>query len=288
MQNHDSDDRARSKLKRNDLDFWNLGLWGVVLVSSPGWHWLAHLGVLPLSDAQILALRLACLAAACLSARYRRFSAVYGTLLLTEALALPVLQWQGSIRSFAGRLFSQEATYLAMAVIVAWVAITLAGGRRRAYVALGVPNALVEPELRVLGRSLRWPLVASGVAVASAACVLAVLLRRTVPPWSSSLFLTALGLAAINALVEELIYRAALISSLEQDFGADTAILASACTFGLMHWNGTPPGIAGVLLTAAFGVLAGRAMRDSRGLFWPWLMHFVPDVVILYWLGAAA
>lgn len=54
-----------------------------------------------------------------------------------------------------------------------------------------------------------------------------------------------------------------------------------AVFFGMAHYlYGTPAGVVGFLMTAFLGWLLAKSMLETRGLFWPWFIHFVPDVVI--------
>ena len=51
--------------------------------------------------------------------------------------------------------------------------------------------------------------------------------------------------------------------------------------FGIAHWlYGSPSGLAGFLMTGFLAWVMGKAMLETRGLAWPWLIHFLPDVVI--------
>ena len=102
------------------------------------------------------------------------------------------------------------------------------------------------------------------------------------------LLLWAPVLAMINSLVEELVARNSLLSALEPHFGARQAIFASAVIFGIGHWNSLPSGALGVLMTSALGYFAAKAMIETRGMFWSWFMHVVPDCVIFYYWGIGA
>ena len=44
-----------------------------------------------------------------------------------------------------------------------------------------------------------------------------------------------------------------MVGAVQPNFGARHAILVSAFTFGIGHWNGLPAGAAGVLMTFALG-----------------------------------
>ncbi len=90
-----------------------------------------------------------------------------------------------------------------------------------------------------------------------------------------------LAYAAVNAFNEELYFRATLLSTLPQVIGKNHALLISATFFGLAHYlYGSPPGIVGFLMTGFLAFLLGKAMLETKGFFWAWFIHFLPDVVI--------
>lgn len=93
----------------------------------------------------------------------------------------------------------------------------------------------------------------------------------------------ALLLAAINAFTEEAYYRCSLLSTLHETIGKAQTLLLMAVFFGLGHWlYGSPPGFIGFLMVGFLAWLLGKAMLETRGFLWPWLIHFVPDAVIFF------
>jgi membrane protease YdiL (CAAX protease family) len=87
--------------------------------------------------------------------------------------------------------------------------------------------------------------------------------------------------AAVNAFNEEIYFRATLLSTLPQIVGKDHALLINAAFFGLAHYlYGSPPGLVGFLMTGFLAWLIGKSMLETKGLFWAWFIHFLPDVVI--------
>jgi membrane protease YdiL (CAAX protease family) len=93
----------------------------------------------------------------------------------------------------------------------------------------------------------------------------------------------AILLAGLNAFAEETYYRAAMLSMLTGAVGRTQALLLSCVFFGLAHWlYGSPPGLVGFALTAFLAFLLGKSMLETRGMFWAWIMHFVPDVFIFF------
>jgi len=104
------------------------------------------------------------------------------------------------------------------------------------------------------------------------------LLLKTLP-----LLPVCLIYAAINAFNEELYFRASMLSTLNGVIGKEQALLISAVFFGLAHWlYGSPPGPVGFAMTGFLAWIIGRSMLETKGFLWPWLIHFLPDVVIFY------
>lgn len=94
----------------------------------------------------------------------------------------------------------------------------------------------------------------------------------------------ALLIAAMNAFNEEFTLRAAPLSELEPGIGKLQGLLITSLYFGLGHFYGIPDGIIGVALAAFLGYFLGKSMLETKGFFWAWLIHFLPDVFIFYFL----
>ncbi len=93
----------------------------------------------------------------------------------------------------------------------------------------------------------------------------------------------AILFAGINAFNEELYFRATIFSTLTQVIGKTNAILINITYFGLAHYlYGSPPGVTGFLMTGFLAFLLGKSMLETKGFLWPWLIHFLPDVMIFY------
>ena len=93
----------------------------------------------------------------------------------------------------------------------------------------------------------------------------------------------ALLLAAINAFTEEAYYRCSLLSTLHETIGKTQTLLLTMVFFGLGHWlYGSPPGPIGFLMVGFLAWLLGKSMLETKGFVWPWLIHFVPDMVIFF------
>jgi len=87
--------------------------------------------------------------------------------------------------------------------------------------------------------------------------------------------------AAINAFNEEIYCRASLLSTLPEVIGRTNALLITVVFFGLEHYlYGSPPGVIGFLMTGFLAWFLGKSMLETKGMFWAWFIHFLPDVVI--------
>ena len=89
------------------------------------------------------------------------------------------------------------------------------------------------------------------------------------------------GCAALNALGEEVVYRSGPLATLVGVVGPRQAVLMTSVWFGLAHYSGSvPDGFAGVLSSGLLALLLGGAMVATRGLGWPFLVHFAVDLVV--------
>lgn len=101
-----------------------------------------------------------------------------------------------------------------------------------------------------------------------------------VPIWM--LPLAAVAFAALNAAMEEIIFRGVLMEALDSALGADQrAIAAQAVAFAAGHYlSGFPNGALGFVMVLTYGVLLGLIRRRAGGLMAPWLAHVAADLVI--------
>jgi hypothetical protein len=87
--------------------------------------------------------------------------------------------------------------------------------------------------------------------------------------------------AAVNAFTEEVYFRASFLATLHETIGRAHTLCITLVFFGLAHYlHGSPPGIVGAAMTGFLAYLLGKAMLETKGLLWPWFIHFVPDVVV--------
>ena len=90
----------------------------------------------------------------------------------------------------------------------------------------------------------------------------------------------AMVIATMNAFNEEFTLRAAPLSVLWDRIGKEQALLLTTFYFGLGHFYGYPSGVIGILLAGFLGWFLGKSMLETKGFFWAWLVHFLPDVII--------
>ena len=91
-------------------------------------------------------------------------------------------------------------------------------------------------------------------------------------------------IAVMNAFNEEFTLRAAPLSELEPNIGKAQALMITSLYFGLGHFYGIPNGFIGVGLAAFLGYFLGKSMLETKGFFWAWFIHFLPDLIIFYFL----
>jgi hypothetical protein len=92
--------------------------------------------------------------------------------------------------------------------------------------------------------------------------------------------------AGLNAFNEEMTYRAPMLATLEPVVGGKAALWQSASLFGIAHYFGIPGGLLGAASSIFLGWILGKAMLETRGLFWSWWMHFLSDLVVFSFLAA--
>jgi membrane protease YdiL (CAAX protease family) len=91
----------------------------------------------------------------------------------------------------------------------------------------------------------------------------------------------SLPFAAMNALTEELIFRAVPVQVLSGYL--DPVVIAAACgvLFGVPHWFGSPGKLPGVAMAGFLGWVMAQSVLDTGGLGWAWVIHVAQDVPIL-------
>ena len=102
------------------------------------------------------------------------------------------------------------------------------------------------------------------------------------------LFPAVLLFALMNAFHEEVFLRAAPMSQLLKAIGARHTLALTTLFFGLGHYAGSvPDGVTGVVIASFLGYIMGKAMLETRGVVWSWIIHFAIDVNIFMFLAVS-
>lgn len=214
-----------------------------------------------------------------------------------SAVVLPVLGARArgpGISAAAGHVRYQAAAVVWAALVVG--AVRLAGtveeGRRWG---IGLVGNLDAParglSLIGVGDGDRWrtllPGLGSSITVVTALVIASQLRRQGRIPARRVLVAVpaAAGLAAVNAAVEEAIFRYALVegagSLLARGTLSEAAVaMVSAVLFGLPHLRGLPSGALGAVMAGVLGWLLCLSVVQTGGMLWAWSLHAVLDVVI--------
>jgi uncharacterized protein len=165
---------------------------------------------------------------------------------------------------------------------------------------------VVWPRLRrtapqfVFGRWKGWPLAAAvmlSVATAAVLVMFQALARPELADLAAGLPITAFGnllfagvcFSAVNAILEELIFRGVLWEVAAAEWNVGVALGATSVLFGLGHLHGYPPGPLGAVLAGIFGLALGLLRWWTGGLGLAIAVHVCADATIfglLSWSGA--
>jgi membrane protease YdiL (CAAX protease family) len=210
-------------------------------------------------------------------------------LVVTSPLVHPGL-WP---RAFDGWLGSGEIAGLAatqirkLAVVAALVGLLLLLGYRRRdfFLTIGRLDAPAQPVRFLFDRPLPWTRLGPLSAVCIALGVTAFVIfggSGALPSPSQLLAVlpTVLILSAVNAFSEEVAFRAGPLGTLVGVLGRPQVLLLVAAYFGVAHYFGVPSGLIGVAMAGFFGWWVAKSAVESGGLFWPWAIHLVQDMVI--------
>jgi membrane protease YdiL (CAAX protease family) len=95
-----------------------------------------------------------------------------------------------------------------------------------------------------------------------------------------TLLVTGVVFAALNALLEEVLFRGLLFDALRASHGDIAALIIQAGVFGAFHVLGFPSGAVGVALAAVYGLMQGGLRLYTGGLALCWLTHVCADATI--------
>ena len=186
--------------------------------------------------------------------------------------------------AFDERMQAEQTAKLVLTLLMIGVLLLLGYRRREFFLARGDLRAPIRP-VRVLGfpHPDPWSRFGGqwGVYVAAGLAVVLLLSSRPTGAQLASVLPmvpSILFYAALNAFHEEMTYRAPMLATLEPVLGSTQGVWMAAVLFGTAHYYGM--GLVGAVLSVFMGWLLGKAMVETRGLFWAWWIHFLSDVVI--------
>jgi hypothetical protein len=175
---------------------------------------------------------------------------------------------------------------LSPAIVVLGFLIIIKRKRRDFFLIKGNIHAMVEPSKLIgMKEPKPWPkigLIFAGIFTGGTLIFLMVSSLPTISQFIQAIPLIPISIliAAMNAFNEEFTLRAAPLSELWKDIGKKQGLLITTFYFGIGHYYGVPNGIIGVLLSAFLGWFLGKSLLETRGFFWAWFIHFLPDIVI--------
>jgi hypothetical protein len=207
---------------------------------------------------------------------------------------LPFLQNLLGGSAFVRKMQPEQFGKLAVSLLVILALILFGYRRKQLYLTLGKLDAPITP-VKWMGFPKPdpwWKFGGQyGFYIALGMGLVAWLVSRPGPEMFSRIIPMLPGIllfAAMNAFNEEMTYRASMLATLETPVGYKNAWWLSALYFGIAHFYGVPYGWLGIALATFNGWLLGKAMLETRGLFWAWWMHFLQDIVIFTFLAGGA
>lgn len=227
----------------------------------------------------------------------RKYFVVLGIIYLwtiIDSLIRGTAIWQNL---FAGRpemvvIFGDRILLVLNALIVIATLFLMGSKSENIFLTVGSLNAPVGGRVSSSRRwVLSWSLLGSAMAILLGGLFFAFLVSQaplglsnisSVIPWLPLILLSA----ALNAFGEEVTYRAATLGTLLPVVRPAHAIWMTSLWFGLGHYyGGFPSGPAGLLQTGLLALLLGKAMLDTRGLGWSWMIHMTIDTVIYVFIA---
>ena len=229
------------------------------------------------------------------------FCIMFAVLFLMEALRGKLEtsarwhQWFGaSGASFATQLLGTQVLRIGVAMVMVAVLLFFQYRPRDFFLVKGNLNGTAAP-VRWLGidKPMGWRRLGAVSSVCISSGLLAFLVIGGRPSWAAArkalpLFPMVLILASMNAFFEEVSFRSALLGPLREAVDQRQAVLLTAAFFGIAHYYGVPYGLAGVVMAGFLGWFLGKSMTEMKGLFWPWFIHFLQDVIVFSFMAIGA
>jgi membrane protease YdiL (CAAX protease family) len=185
-------------------------------------------------------------------------------------------------------IFADRVLLLLNALLVIAALFWMGAKRGDVFLAVGDLNAHLGGQGPSSDRkpALSWSVLGPGMALFPGGSFFAFLVGQVpsslsnvsaVIPWLPLILLSA----AMNAFGEEVTFRAATLGTLLPAIPPVHALWMTSFWFGLGHYyGGFPSGPAGLVQSGLLALLMGKAMLDTRGLGWPWIIHVAIDTAI--------
>ena len=195
--------------------------------------------------------------------------------------------WQRafSSSSFSVSMASTQALRLLVSLGMVMVMMNLQKKPALFFLTRGKPDAIAEPIPLIMTKPVLWSRLGWILAACISGGTMAFLLLGSIHEGNAAarllpLLPAVLIFAAMNAFSEEMSYRAAPLSVLEEPLGKNQSLLLTSLFFGLGHFYGIPYGVMGVIMASLLGWFLGKSMLETRGFGWAWFIHFLQDVMI--------
>jgi len=194
---------------------------------------------------------------------------------------------------FAVQVFGNQLLGVGVALIVLILMLILKRRWSAFFLVKGDPRATAAPIPLVMSKPGVWNRLGWILAACICAWTLAILLLQgQTPPETLAMTLPFLPMvvvmAAMNAFSQEMTYRSGLLTTANDSIGPQQALLVTAVYFGLAQYRGTPHGLIGVVTAMLVGWLLGRSMLETKGFFWPWLIHFLQGIIIFWFMAISS
>jgi membrane protease YdiL (CAAX protease family) len=194
--------------------------------------------------------------------------------------------WLAAGSSFVKVIGAVQIPRATTGVLIVFIMLVLVQRFSNFFFVKGNLSAKAAPIPLIMTRPSSWRIL--GPVIACAMCLGLLIFTAVFGNLPSMLSIKYLGkfipfillFAASNAFGEEMLYRAPWLAALEKPIGPVHALLITAAFFGLGHYYGVPYGIIGVIMAFIPGWLMGKAMLETRGFLWAWIIHFCMDSVI--------
>ena len=230
----------------------------------------------------------------------RTYLAIMGVILLAPYVLRPLVQQSSTWRVLIEghpimiRVFGDRVLLVLDTLIVLTTLFLLGVKRRDAFLTVGNMNAPVGGQASTTQkRRFSWLVLGTVIAVSLGGLFFTFLVSQNPSVWSNiaaalpwiPLILLSAGL---NAFGEEAQFRAAPLATLLPAVGPKHALWMTSLWFGLGHYyGGFPSGPVGLVYSGLLALLLGKAMLDTRGLGWSWIIHLTIDAVIYIFMAAA-